>query len=139
MSAPSRALPLEQVQAAFLTILPRIELHAQIYFRGLKCPHRRADAVQETFAVAWKWFARLMERGKDPLTFPAVFASYAARAVKCGRRVCGQEKGNDVLSSLARHRRPGHALRVDRASDVHSSASGRLASVRTSPGRCAAP
>jgi hypothetical protein len=104
MSTPSPALALEHVQAAFLTILPRVELHAQIYFRGLKCPHRKDDAVQETLAVAWKWFVRLTEPGKDPLTFPAVFAGYAARVVKCGRRVCGQEKGRDVMSSLARQR-----------------------------------
>jgi hypothetical protein len=100
----SPSAPLAALQAAFLSILPRVELHAQIYFRGLKCPHRKADAVQETLAIAWKWFVRLAEKGKDPLTFPAVFASYAARAVKCGRRLCGQEKGKDVLSSLARQR-----------------------------------
>jgi hypothetical protein len=96
------------LHAAFLTILPRIERHAEVYFRGLRCPHRRQEAIQETLALAWKWFVRLVERGKDPLTFPAVFANYAARAVKCGRRVCGQEKGNDVLSSLARQRRGFH-------------------------------
>jgi hypothetical protein len=104
MSAPRPALPLELLHAAFLTILPRIQRHAEVYFRGLRCPHRRQEAVQETLALACKWFVRLAERGKDPLTFPVVFASYAARAVKCGRRVCGQEKGNDVLSSLARQR-----------------------------------
>jgi hypothetical protein len=109
MAATSPALSLEHVQAAFLSVLPRVELHAQVYFRGLKCPHRKADAVQETLALAWKWFVRLVERGKDPLTFPAVFASYAARAVKCGRRVCGQEKGKDVLSPLAQ-RRHGFSL-----------------------------
>jgi hypothetical protein len=43
MSAPS--VHLAALHAAFLSILPRVELHAQIYFRGLKCPHRKADAV----------------------------------------------------------------------------------------------
>jgi hypothetical protein len=62
------------------------------------------DAVAETLALAWLWFVRLIEKGKDPLTFPMVLASYAARAVKCGRRVCGQEKGNDVMSKLAQQR-----------------------------------
>ena len=33
-----------------------------------------------------------------------MLASYAARAVRCGRRVCGQEKGKDVMSSLAQQR-----------------------------------
>jgi hypothetical protein len=95
---------LHLLHAAFLSILPRIELHAQVYFRGLKCPHRKAEAVQETLALAWKAFVRLTERGKDPLTFPATFARFAARAVKCGRRLCGQEKAKDVLSSLAQQR-----------------------------------
>ena len=95
---------LATLHAHFLLILPRIEKHALIYFRGLSCPHRKEEAVQETVALAWKWFVRLVERGKDPLSFPAVLASYAARAVKCGRRICGQEKGQDVMSSLAQQR-----------------------------------
>jgi len=93
-----------ELHSAFVTILPRIETHARIYFRGLKCPSRRDEAVQETLALAWKWFLRLIEKGKDPRSFPAVFASFAARAVKCGRRVCGQEKGKDVMSQLAQQR-----------------------------------
>ena len=103
MSLPSTHLA--HLHAAFLSILPRIELHAKIYFRGLNCPHRKADAVQETCALAWIWFVRLVQRGKDPLTFPAAFASYAARAVKCGRRICQQERGQDVMSGLAQQRR----------------------------------
>jgi hypothetical protein len=106
LDAPAQpaADSLHRLQAAFLSILPRIELHAQVYFRGLKCPHRKAEAVQETLALAWSAFVRLTDRGKDPLTFPATFARFAARAVKCGRRLCGQEKAKDVLSSLAQQR-----------------------------------
>jgi hypothetical protein len=33
-----------------------------------------------------------------------VLAAYAARAVRCGRRLCGQGGGKDVLSPLARQR-----------------------------------
>ncbi len=95
---------LAHLHTAFLTLLPRIERHALIYFRNLRCPGRKEDAVQETISLAWLWFVRLMKRGKDPRTFPAVFASYAVRAVKCGRRVCGQEKGKDVMSHLAQQR-----------------------------------
>src|SRR5262249_31834442 len=40
----------------------------------------------------------------DPLTFPSTLATYAARHVRCGRRLCGQEKGKDALSSLAQQR-----------------------------------
>ena len=32
-------------------------------------------------------------------------AQFAARAVRCGRRLCGQEKANDVFSSVAQRRR----------------------------------
>jgi len=65
--------------------------------------------VQETVALSWRYFVRLVERGKDPLAFPTVLAAYAARHVKCGRRLCGQEKGKDALSSLAQ-RRHGFAV-----------------------------
>jgi hypothetical protein len=104
MAVPSAPLSLANLHAAFLTILPRIERHALIYFRHLRCPQRLDDAVQETLAIAWLWFVRLIEKGKDPLSFPMVLAAYAARAVKCGRRVCGQEKGKDAMSSLAQQR-----------------------------------
>lgn len=56
-----------ELQFAFLTLLPRIETHARIYFRHLKCPDRKQDCVQEVIALAWKWFVRLAERGKDVL------------------------------------------------------------------------
>ena len=95
---------LTHLHAAFLSILPRIELHARIYFRGIRCSHRKDEAVQETLALSWKWFIRLVEKGKNPLTFPSVLASYAARSVKCGRRVCGQENGKDVLCYFAQQR-----------------------------------
>ncbi len=45
---------------------------------------------------------RLHEVGKDPNEFAVVFA---ARAVRSGRRLCGQEKSKDVLSALAQRRR----------------------------------
>ena len=100
----ARADSVGSLQAAFLSILPRIERHARVYFRGLRCPHRKDDAVAETVALTWRWFVRLVERGKDPLSFPTVLAAYAARAVRCGRRLCGQGSGKDVLSPLARQR-----------------------------------
>jgi hypothetical protein len=108
MAAPSPDPSPTHLHAAFLSILPRIELHAQVYFRGVRCPQRKADAVQETVAISWRWFVRLVERGKDPLSFPIVLASYAARAVKCGRWLCGQEKGKDVTSGIAQQRHRFH-------------------------------
>jgi hypothetical protein len=104
------ALRLAALHAAFLTILPRIERHAEVYFRDLRGEDRRAEAVQETLALAWRYFLGLVERGKDPLSFPTVLAGYTARHVRHGRRLCGQEKGRDVLSPLARQR---HGFRVE--------------------------
>jgi hypothetical protein len=104
MAAPAPALSLPRLHATFLTIVPRIERHAQVYFRGLRCPHRKAEAVQETLALCWLYFLRLVQRGKDPLAFPVTFAAYAARHVRCGRRLCGQGQGQDVMSHLAQQR-----------------------------------
>jgi hypothetical protein len=53
---------------------------------------------------------RLTERGKDVFTFPAAFAALVARAVKCGRRLCGQEKAKEVLSFVAQQR---HGFRIE--------------------------
>jgi len=50
------------------------------------------------------WYRRLRQRGKDVARFVSTLASYAARAVKSGRRLCGQEKANDVLSPRAQRR-----------------------------------
>ena len=69
----------EASQSHFLEILPRVETHARIHFRHLRCPGRRDDAVAETVAVAWKWFLRAAERGKD-------VAGFASAAGLAGRR-----------------------------------------------------
>jgi hypothetical protein len=108
MSTPAfRPIPTPHLAAlhdAFLSILPRIESHGRVAFRGVLCPQRRADCIAEMVALCWLWFVRLIERGQDPLAFPVVLASYAARQVKCGRRLCGQEKGQDAMSPLAQRR-----------------------------------
>src|SRR6516225_10294181 len=90
-----------QLQSNFLAVLPRIETHARIYFRHLKCLHQREEAVAECLALAWWWFVRLVRRGKTPEAFITVLADFAARAVSSGRRLCGQEKVNEVLSLRA--------------------------------------
>jgi hypothetical protein len=88
----------------FLALVPRIETHAWIFFRGIRCPVTREDRVQECVALGWKWFLRLAEQGKDVFAFPMAFSALVARAVKCGRRLCGQERSRDVLSLLAQQR-----------------------------------
>jgi hypothetical protein len=98
------------LHAAFVALLPRIERHARITFRHLGCPQGRDDAVAEAVALAWRSYLRLVERGKAPAQSVSRFAGYAARAVKRGRRVCGQEAGQEVLSPRAQARH-GFAVR----------------------------
>jgi hypothetical protein len=110
MSSPQQATPVAPVQAAFQRILPRIQLHAEIHFRQVKCPDQRADLIAEVVALAWQWFQRLAEKGKDASQFPSALATFATRAARCGRRVCGQEKAKDVMSPLAQQR---HGFKVE--------------------------
>jgi hypothetical protein len=89
----------------YLLLLPRLETHACVVFRGVRCPARQEDRVQECVALGWQWFLRLAERGKDVFAFLMAIVALVARAVQCGRRLCGQERSKDVLSPLAQGRR----------------------------------
>jgi hypothetical protein len=120
-SACARFAPnFDQLREGFLHILPRVEAHARVAFRAVRCPHRREDQVAEAVALAWRWFVRLAERGKDAGRFAPALASLAARAVANGRRLCGQEPARDALSSVAGRRRvftvgslDGHGVREE--------------------------
>jgi len=94
------AQPHDELHTAFLSILPRIQLHGHISFRHSR-PDKREEAVAELVALCWKWFIRLAERGKDATLFPTALARFAARAVHNGRRLCGMQKTKDVLSPRA--------------------------------------
>ena len=106
------SLPVGELQARFLEILPRLELHGQVVFRDVKCEGRRQDAICELVGLCWLWFVRLVMKGIDPLRFPSALAAFAARQVRSGRRLTGKEKAKDVMSLLAqrRHRFDVHAL-----------------------------
>ncbi len=80
-------LPIEHLHAAFLSILPRIELHARMRFHHLRCPQSRDDAIAEAIAISWRWFLRLIQQGKDPLSFVSRIADFATRHVWSGRRL----------------------------------------------------
>ena len=43
---------LDQMHTTFLAIVPRIELHARIYFRHVRCIHKLEDCVAETIGLA---------------------------------------------------------------------------------------
>jgi hypothetical protein len=97
-----QAARLVQMQTTFLAhVLPRVEAHGRVYFRHVKCPHRKEELLAEMQGLAWKWFITLVRRGKDVLAFVSALANYAARAVNSGRRVCGHERKRDVLSPVA--------------------------------------
>jgi len=89
------------VQSGFLSVLPRLLLHARICFRDRRAD-RREEAVAEVVALSWKWYVGLVQRGKDPSQFPSALATFATRAVQAGRRLGGQERAGDVLSPRAR-------------------------------------
>jgi hypothetical protein len=92
------------LQARFLTLLPRIEAHARIYFCSIRCADKLADRIAETIALAWKWFLRLEERGKDATQFVSAIATFAAKAVKSGRRLAGMERAKDVMNGRTQYR-----------------------------------
>jgi len=102
MPTPFSPAALAHLQVSFLAIvLPRVLSHGRVYFRGIKCRHRREDAMQEMIGIAWESHLRLAEKGKDATSCPTTLASYAARAVTSGQRVTGQETVKEVLSPLA--------------------------------------
>ena len=93
-----------QLQAQFLRILPKIEIHARIVFRAVRCAVQKADCIAECIALCWRWFVRLARQGKDGRHFAGTLATLAARAVRSGRRLCGQLRAKDVMSPVAQRR-----------------------------------
>ena len=96
----------QHLQETFLgSVLPRIEAHGRLYFRHVRCLHRKQEMVAEMAALSWRWFVRLVRRGKDVLKFVGRLAVYAARAISSGRRVCGRERARDPMSASAQRKR----------------------------------
>src|SRR5947209_12400723 len=91
----------DKICQEFERAMPRIVRHAEVVFRSIRCPHRKADLISEAVALAFKWWLRLRQKRKDPNRFVSAIATFAAKAARSGRRVCGQEKAKDVLSPRA--------------------------------------
>jgi hypothetical protein len=120
-----RARSLRHLQQTFVAdILPRVEAHARVYFRHVRCLHQKEELLAEMTALCWKWFLRLVRRGKDVLQFVSALVTYAARAVGCGRRLCGHERSRDVLSPVAQRR---HGFTVSRLPDFSTLSANPLA------------
>jgi hypothetical protein len=119
---PKQNAQLAHPQDAFTAVvMPAVERHAEIYFRHIKCRHRKADLVAEAVGMAWTWFCRMAERGKDGTQFPTAIASFAAKAANSGRRVVGEEKAKDVLSPIAQWRLGFAVLRLPDFSTLSAS------------------
>jgi hypothetical protein len=107
---PAR-LPHFALHNRFLAILPRIERHGRICFRDVRCPHRKEEALQEMRALAWRWFVRLIRKGKDPAKFPSALAVFAARRIRSGRLLAHHERTRDAMSPRAQRM---HSFTVER-------------------------
>jgi hypothetical protein len=115
MTGPFGPSALARLQATFVAVvLPRVLSHGRVCFRGVRCPGKREDAIQEMLALAWKWHLRLARQGKDAAQFPTALATFAARAVRCGRRLARMDAAGDVLSPRAQQR---HGFAVVRLPD----------------------
>jgi hypothetical protein len=109
-SRPDTLPSCDHLQRLFLAvILPRLRTHADVCFRAVRCPDERAELQAELVALGWAWFVRLVQSGKMPEQFPTAIATFAGRAVRSGRRLCGQLPTKDVFSPLAQ-RRHGFAV-----------------------------
>lgn len=89
----------------FLTLVPAIERHASIVFRG-RSPVEREEATAVAVAAAFVGYVRLVEQGRNPLRdFASSLATYAVLHAKSGRQVGSRTSTTDVLSPLARRKR----------------------------------
>jgi len=107
MNEPTTMQPtsIEELQAAFITLLPKIEYTVRVRLRHIACSDRRADLACEAIAMCWKWYIGLAQKGRSPAEFLYTFAALAARAALSGRRLCGCEKARDALSPLCQRMR----------------------------------
>lgn len=88
----------------FLTLLPIVERHARVAFRGRPEVHRE-EAVAEAIAAAFESYVRLKAAGRDPIRdYPSQMAVYAVLHVKDDRHVGGAASSKDVLSHRARRK-----------------------------------
>jgi hypothetical protein len=105
VTTPTYPIPLAHLQAAFLDlVLPKVLSHGRVYFRHLRSAELKEEYIAEMVALTWRWHLRLAERGKDSTRFPTALATFAARAVRSGRRLAGMDRARDVLSPQAQQR-----------------------------------
>jgi DNA-directed RNA polymerase specialized sigma24 family protein len=112
-----------RVHAIFLTALPRFQAHAEFAFRHVRCEDARADLAAEAIALAWRAFARLARRGRNPQAFVTTLARRCTQAVRSGRRLAGSSAA-DVLSPVAAARHHFTVARLGGADPLADALSG---------------
>jgi RNA polymerase sigma factor (sigma-70 family) len=103
----------DDLQTAFLVMLPSIQRYGAIAFRHLR-GDAQDDAIQEIIANAFVAFARLVEQGRPDRAFPTVLARYAIAQVCEGRKVGTSQNRRDVLSKDAQRKGRYAIERLDR-------------------------
>jgi hypothetical protein len=89
----------------FLTLLPAIERHANVVFRG-RAPAEREEATAVAVAAAFAGYSRLAAQGRNPLRdFASSLVTYAVLHAKSGRSVGSRTSTTDALSPLAQRKR----------------------------------
>jgi hypothetical protein len=101
--------PAAALEQKFLSLLPRIRMYVEFFFRHIRCSDQKEEYLAESIALAWSSFVGLEEKGTDTAAFVSALAVFAAKRAYSGRRLTGQEKAKDVLSPRAQ-RRHGFAV-----------------------------
>ena len=105
---PSRTPRAPDWHAAFMTMLPSIQRHAQRAFRRLAA-HDREEAVQAVIANCAVAYLRLVELGKPELGYATPLAQFAVRQHRAGRSVGTPMNCQDVAAPACQ-RRHGFAI-----------------------------
>jgi hypothetical protein len=99
-----QASVIDALNGTFLVAMPSLLKVARYRFRHVLYHDTREDYICETLALCWLWYVQLVLEGRNPASFMTALANYGAKAASCGRRLCGQEKANDLLSELCQRR-----------------------------------
>ena len=93
----------DALQDCFTTRLPWMQRIAHMHFGHLNA-EQRDEAVQNTLALAWKFFHRLFEQGRaNPVILKSVLW-FAVKQTKSKRTVQGRARSKDAMDYRERGR-----------------------------------
>jgi hypothetical protein len=70
-------------------------------------------------ALCWQWVLRLAERDRDAMHFISALATFAAKQVRAGRRLCGKANARDTMSPQAQKRHGFSVSGLPQQSTLH--------------------